>query len=275
MLLMNDFEKKYYENEAFWVEEALSDNLNAARVKETAAFIPADVKTLLDVGCGNGIFTNYVAELRKDIKVVGFDRSEEALKYIKTDKMLGDITHIPVANNAYDCITCLEVIEHLPIPTYKKALQELARVTKKYAIISVPYKEKRGFSMTECPHCKTIFNREMHLNWFDDEKMKTLFKGTDLEFVHFFTTVKHRSPLGYSIIENYHLRNHNVHEFTSPICPVCGYEKENFQTATTMRIRNGAQQKSTKQKIKNFVKRFWPLGKEEPGFWIIALYQKT
>jgi ubiquinone/menaquinone biosynthesis C-methylase UbiE len=271
---MSEFERKYYENEAFWVEEALSDSLNTIRVKETAAFIPQDVTSLLDVGCGNGIFTNLVAAQRPNIKVVGFDRSEEALKYIKTDKLQGDITNIPAADNTFDCITCLEVIEHLPLPTYKKAMEEIARVTKKYAIISVPYKEKQGFGMTQCPHCKTIFNREMHLNWFDDNTMQTLFKNTALTFVKSFTTVNNRPPLGYSIIEKYHLSNHNVKEFTSPICPVCGYEKPEFETATTQRVKSDNKNKPLKQRIKDAVKKVWPKGKEVPGFWIIALYEK-
>jgi ubiquinone/menaquinone biosynthesis C-methylase UbiE len=271
---MSDFEKKYYESEAFWVEEALSDSFNTTRVKETAAFIPTDVSTLLDVGCGNGIFTNYLADLRKDIKVVGFDRSLEALKYIKTEKMHGDITSISADDNSFDCITCLEVIEHLPVPTYIAALNELARVSKKYVIVSVPYREKRKFGLTECPHCKTIFNREMHLNWFDDEKIQNLF-NRKLTFLKSFTTVNTRLPLGYDIIERYRLLKHNIHEFTSPICPVCGYEKNDFQTGTTTRVKNIETQISTKQKIKNAIKKIWPKGKERPGFWIIALYQKN
>lgn len=272
---MSDFEKKYYESEAFWVEEALSDSFNTIRVKETAAFIPSDVKTLLDVGCGNGIFTNYLADLRKDINVVGFDRSAEALKYIKTEKMQGDITSISADDNSFDCITCLEVIEHLPIPTYNNALNELARVSKKYVIVSVPYKEKRKFGLTECPHCKTIFNREMHLNWFDDQKMVNLFNDYNLTFVKSFTTVNTRLPLGYDLLEKYRLYKHNIQEFTSPICPVCGYEKINFQTTAATRLQNPEPRISTRQKFKNAIKKVWPRGKERPGFWIIALYQKN
>jgi ubiquinone/menaquinone biosynthesis C-methylase UbiE len=272
---MNDFEKKYYEHESFWSEGAVADPFNLQRIKETEILIPEPVSSLLDVGCGNGVFTNYVAEVRKSLKVVGFDRSEEALKYIRTEKMLGDITNIPVADNEFDCVTCLEVIEHLPIPAFSTALSELARVAKDYVIISVPYKEDYRFAMTECPHCKTTFNREMHLNWFDDKRMETLFNEDNLKFIKSFTTVKHRLPLGYGVIEKYRLWKHNVHEFTSPICPVCGYEKADFNALPTQSIETGSGKISSKQQLKNALKKVWPKGKERPGFWIIALYQKN
>jgi SAM-dependent methyltransferase len=273
---MSDFEQKYYENEAFWTEEALSDPFNKIRVQDTVAFIPATVKTLLDVGCGNGIFTNYLAEQKKELQITGVDRSAEALKYIKTDKLQGDIAAIPVADRSYDCSTCLEVIEHLPVPTFQKALSELARVSDKYIIISVPYKEEQGFGATECPNCHTIFNREMHLNRFDDERMQRLFDGKGFRFVKSVTTVNYRPLVGHKIAEKLRLARHNIKEFTSPICPVCGYEKPQFVTAHEQKINsNRAQQQSLKEKLAGWVRRNWPRWPNKiPGFWIIALYER-
>ena len=55
---MSDFEKKYYESEKFWTGDVLQDEMNRNRISFTANLIPAEVKSLLDVGCGNGIFIN-------------------------------------------------------------------------------------------------------------------------------------------------------------------------------------------------------------------------
>ncbi len=55
---MNEFEKKYYEDESFWSDGMVTDESNIKRIKSTIELIPKDVKSLLDVGCGNGVFLN-------------------------------------------------------------------------------------------------------------------------------------------------------------------------------------------------------------------------
>ena len=52
------FEKEYYESPEFWAEGMVSDESNLARIDETIAMIPQDAHSLLDIGCGNGIFPN-------------------------------------------------------------------------------------------------------------------------------------------------------------------------------------------------------------------------
>ncbi len=57
---MNGFERQYYEAEVFWEGDAVGDDNNISRIKETAALIPASVTSLADIGCGNGVFVNYL-----------------------------------------------------------------------------------------------------------------------------------------------------------------------------------------------------------------------
>lgn len=44
-------------------------------------FIPDDVKSIIDIGCGNGIITNM---LSAKYDVTGVDRSEKALSFVTT-----------------------------------------------------------------------------------------------------------------------------------------------------------------------------------------------
>jgi hypothetical protein len=64
--------------------------------------------------------------------------------------------------------------------------------------------------------------------------------------------------------------------FRSPICPICGYENNKFQTGfaegNSVAHAVAANTKRTKSPI-SLIKQFWPK-KEVPGYWIIALYKR-
>jgi ubiquinone/menaquinone biosynthesis C-methylase UbiE len=171
---MESFEKQYYESASFWEGEMLQDDNNKLRIKLTADLIPKGVKSLVDVGCGNGMFLNYLQKIRADLELLVIDRSETALSFVNTQKKVGDIISLPFEDNSFDCVTCLEVIEHLPHNIYEIALKELTRISKKYVIISVPFNEKIEDSYNKCPKCLSIFNYELHLRKYVKNDMAFL-----------------------------------------------------------------------------------------------------
>jgi 2-polyprenyl-3-methyl-5-hydroxy-6-metoxy-1,4-benzoquinol methylase len=120
---MADFEKLYYESDAFWKGSMVQDELNQIRIATTERLIPSEVKSLVDVGCGNGVFANYLLQVRPEINIMAVDRSESALKYVSTNKTIGDIADLPLESNSYDCVTCLQVLEHIPVFNCKCSLQ--------------------------------------------------------------------------------------------------------------------------------------------------------
>jgi len=79
-------------------------------------------KKVLDVGCGGGILAESMAQ--RGATVTGLDRSPKALgvarthaeqaavslNYVESDAETWAIEH----HNAYDVVTCLEVLEHVP-----------------------------------------------------------------------------------------------------------------------------------------------------------------
>ena len=166
----------------------VQDEANKRRIHLTTEFVPTDVKSLADIGCGNGVFLNYLSTMRSDVRSLGVDRSSAALKFVLTEKLEGNIENIPLPSSAFDCVTCLEVIEHLPEGVYQKGISELARLSKKYIILSVPYKEKLEESYTKCPACKSIFNYELHLRTFNEEVLKNIFLPYGFEQVKTITT---------------------------------------------------------------------------------------
>ena len=58
------FEENYYENMDLWDRTAASE-ADCERVATVARKVPADVRTVLDVGCGNGIFLHYLGVMKE------------------------------------------------------------------------------------------------------------------------------------------------------------------------------------------------------------------
>lgn len=102
---------------------------------------PLNISSILDVGCGEG-FT--LATLKKEgigKKLEGVDYVENALeigKKLYPDLVLkkGDIYRLQYKADSFDLVLCTEVLEHLAEP--EKGLRELVRVSKKYALVTVP-----------------------------------------------------------------------------------------------------------------------------------------
>ena len=91
----------------------------------------------MDLGCGTGLNLDYLAEYGD---AVGLDSSEQALEFCQqrghTRLCLAD--SLPFADNSFDIITALDVVEH--IPDDLAVMREVRRVLKPNGliIVSVP-----------------------------------------------------------------------------------------------------------------------------------------
>lgn len=89
-------------------------------------------KEILEIGVGNKIVSNYLKN--NDIKVITCDFNEN----LEPD-VVADIRELPFQNNSFELVMACEILEHLPWDDFDKTLGELARVAKKYVLISLPY----------------------------------------------------------------------------------------------------------------------------------------
>lgn len=101
---------------------------------------------LLDVGCGIGL--NSFLAARKGIKTTGVDIEKEKISIAKLmlSKVqyphlrfkLDDATKLTFQNESFDCVICIEVLEH--IDKDEKALSEISRALRKngFLFLSVP-----------------------------------------------------------------------------------------------------------------------------------------
>jgi len=220
------FEKDMYEVAEKWEEDYFTPD-NKTRIEFIHKLIPSDCKSILDVGCGNGILTNYLNEhfSKHFTRICGTDRSETSLKMVKGEKVQSDITNLPFADNEFDIVTCLEVIEHLPQKVFAQALKEIERIASKYVIISVPYNENLDYSKVRCTKCRTEFNPFYHMHSFLEHDVENLFKSTSLNLMQLHKVGNDQIPI-FPKLKKWISTKINPNSFPSNcICPMCGYNE--------------------------------------------------
>ena len=121
--------EKYYES-----FDWNSFNKLPINAKNILNLIPKDVKNIIDIGCGNGLITNILHE--KGFDVLGVDRSENALKFVKSHILKSNCDSIQVKDKSFDLVLSSELLEHLEDDVFKKTLNEIDRISSKYILIS-------------------------------------------------------------------------------------------------------------------------------------------
>lgn len=89
-------------------------------------------RSLLEVGPGEGLVSEV---LRKDgVSVTTCDIAEDTVP-----DHVCSVMELPFDDNAFDTTLAAEVLEHIVYADVSAALGELARVSKKYVVISLPH----------------------------------------------------------------------------------------------------------------------------------------
>lgn len=271
---MKDYKKEYYEQEVFWEYDYSKIPAEKERIKEIIEIIRSDVRSILDVGCGNGTFVNTLNSALPDKfdKTVGLDSSKEALKYVKTEKINGSITNLPFEDNSYDLVTCLEILEHLPQEDFKKGILELQRVSKKYIIITVPNDQDLERSLVMCPKCYCWFNPFFHMRSFKKIMMHSIFENFKSTRIKEIGPISEYRSYNRLLLTFYRAWREPLPPETA-ICPQCGYQ---YKRDETQNARNNVSNHFVLEFLllfKPLVKMIWSSKKKK--MWLLALYEKA
>lgn len=87
----------------------------------------------LVIGPGDGIVGDILRTF--DVTVVTSD-IDAALG----PDLVADVRHLPVEDAAFDVVLCCQVLEHLPFDQLGVCLDEIARVSRGSAVVSIPHK---------------------------------------------------------------------------------------------------------------------------------------
>jgi len=88
-------------------------------------------KRILEIGVGNGFVSKYLKERRVNVLTLDID------KELNPD-IVGGVLDVPFSDNSFEVVACYELLEHLQYENFYKALSEIFRVSKSYAILSLP-----------------------------------------------------------------------------------------------------------------------------------------
>jgi 2-polyprenyl-3-methyl-5-hydroxy-6-metoxy-1,4-benzoquinol methylase len=205
---------------------------NRKRVEQTLNLIPADIRTILDLGCGDGMVSNRLIE--KGFEVTGVDTSIEAIRFFKGKKVVTSIDCLPFPDQSFDLILCTEALEHLPDGVYERTLREIERVAKKYVVISTPNEEYLPAGLAKCSACKQVFHVSLHLKTFDKTAHKKLFGG-----LKWIKTIKSKSskysPLVTSVKHRLGIYSWNK----GLLCPGCGNKIDLVKIGTGKKLLVG------------------------------------
>ena len=173
---------KFYEEEGKRIRTDETNKDVPVRFKHLILpLLPKKIKTIIDVGSGDGYAVNKLRE--KNFSAHGIELSKERIKFaIKkygNYYRQGNIYSTVFPENEFDVVIASEVIEHLDNPL--KAIEELKRISKKYILLTFPYKEIP--QQIVCPYCLKNFPSSGHIQYFDDERIKEIILKSNLKII--------------------------------------------------------------------------------------------
>jgi len=220
-------EISYFAQNDLWSRDAVSEQVAVA--EDLIELIPDSVNSILDAGCGNGTVTNRLSH-RWD--VVGCDISEAAVRHVRAPALVADLCAIPFGNRSFDLTLSSDVIEHLPDSIYAEALAEIARVSARYILVAVPYRELLEAAEVTCPACGSRYHAHLHQRSYTVEDAVSLFgpdfSAIDVRFSGESWTFEDRT-----IVEASRALSGLDYPFEDGICPNCSTRRGSVERSSS------------------------------------------
>jgi SAM-dependent methyltransferase len=162
-------------------------------------FTAADPRSLLDVGCGEGVLVHKWAQRLGEQRVVGIDLEEPSIQAGWAQRQAPNLDYrvmraenLPFAENEFDLVTAIEVLEHVPDPEH--TLAEMARCGERRLLVSVPREPLwRMLNMARGAYWSALGNTPGHLNhWSKRSFVKLLSRYGEV--------VEARSPFPWTML---------------------------------------------------------------------------
>jgi 2-polyprenyl-3-methyl-5-hydroxy-6-metoxy-1,4-benzoquinol methylase len=133
-------------------------------------FDAAAPRSILDVGCGEGVLTHKWAARIAPGRVVGLDLEDPAIQAEWEQRRAENLEYrvmkaenLPFGDGEFDVAAAIEVLEHVPDPEHTVA--EMARVASGHLLVSVPREPLwRALNMARGAYLKDLGNTPGHVN---------------------------------------------------------------------------------------------------------------
>ncbi|HEX3278272.1 MAG TPA: class I SAM-dependent methyltransferase [Thermoleophilaceae bacterium] len=156
-------------------------------------------RSILDVGCGEGVLTAEWAERLGEGRIVGIDlddpklRSEwERRQRPNLEFRVEEATSLSFADGEFDLACAIEVLEHVPEP--EATLAEMARVASGHLLVSVPREPLwRALNVARGAYWRDLGNTPGHVNHWSRREFVALLS-------RYGTVEEARSPFPWTMV---------------------------------------------------------------------------
>jgi 2-polyprenyl-3-methyl-5-hydroxy-6-metoxy-1,4-benzoquinol methylase len=130
----------------------------------------ASPRTILDVGCGEGVLTHKWAQRPSVERIVGIDLEDPVIQAEWATRQAPNLEYrvtkaerMPFADGEFELASAIEVLEHVPDPEH--TLSEMTRIASSHLLVSVPREPLwRALNMARGAYLKDLGNTPGHLN---------------------------------------------------------------------------------------------------------------
>lgn len=173
-------DKYYLDANRLRIQEWFNDNVSIfpTTIKDSDAEFLAieehvkDNMNIAEIGCGKGRFLKLLNQKFNNLSLTGVDISKEMIACLPNDikGVVGALEHIPLEDETYDIVLCIEAIEHSI--NVELSVKELVRILKPNGTLIIIDKNVKHWGRLECPSWE---------QWFDKENMLNLIKKHCIE----------------------------------------------------------------------------------------------
>ncbi|SVD00905.1 uncharacterized protein METZ01_LOCUS353759, partial [marine metagenome] len=101
------------------------------------------IKSVCDVGCGNGLFVNNIAKMNFE-KIYGVDlvtvSMGSTIDNPKVTYIDAPASNIPIEYKSVELLTAFDVLEHIHPSNVENSLREFSRISSKYFMFSISHR---------------------------------------------------------------------------------------------------------------------------------------
>ena len=156
-------------------------------------------RSVLDVGCGEGVLTAEWAERLGDGRIVGIDLDDPKLRAEwerrsrpNLEFRVEEATSLSFADGEFDMACAIEVLEHVPQP--EATVAEMARVASRHLLVSVPREPLwRGLNLARGAYLRDGGNTPGHVNHWSKRAFVALLS-------EYGTVEEARSPFPWTMV---------------------------------------------------------------------------
>lgn len=172
-----------YHTPYHWEAKGVTREMQMQRLRFAQKYIEKG-DSVLDIGCGDGFLTNALSSTCKkvtgiDTSLTGISLSRKIIDNAKVYLACGSASNLPFKGSAFDVVTLIEVIEHIPVASLKDTIKEISRVLK-----------DGGMFIVTTPNPHNLRNRIFHKNMVSTKHEKEYYQEELLELFKDFVKVE-------------------------------------------------------------------------------------